>query len=94
MCIGKAAHIHSAAEGGPRGAGGLSPEERRSTANAIWLCSDHADLVDKNRGTDYPPGLLISYKDMHEARVARELGGVFESLGWVETSMPPVAKWP
>jgi hypothetical protein len=48
------------------------------------LCSDHASLVDKNRGTDYPPSLLLSYKALHEARIARELGGVYAPLGWVE----------
>lgn len=83
-CIGIAAHIYSASGGGPRGTGGLNQDELRSPANAIWLCSDHADLVDKNRGTDYPPSLLLSYKALHEARIARELGGVYAPLGWVE----------
>lgn len=84
VCTGKAAHIYSAAAGGPRGTGGLTPEERKSPANAIWLCGDHADLVDKNRGTDYPAELLLSYKALHEAQIARELGGLHARLGWVE----------
>jgi hypothetical protein len=83
-CIGVAAHIFSASAGGPRGTGGLTRNELSSPANSIWLCADHAALVDKNRGTDYPPGLLVSFKALHEARVARELRGVFARFGWVE----------
>jgi len=41
--------------------------------------------VDKNRGVDYPPSLLLSYKSLHEARIARELGGVYTALGWVNS---------
>jgi hypothetical protein len=85
-CTGRAAHIYSASAGkrAPRGSGGLSDEELKSLANAMWLCADHADLVDKNRGVDYPPGLLLSYKALHEARIARELGGIHTPLGWVD----------
>jgi energy-coupling factor transporter ATP-binding protein EcfA2 len=83
-CTGIAAHIYSASAGGPRGAGGLNPSELTSAANAIWLCAEHAGLVDKNRGADYPPQVLLSYKALHEARIARELGGVHASFGWIE----------
>ena len=41
-CIGIAAHIYAAAAGGPRGSNGLSKEELKSPANAVWLCEDHA----------------------------------------------------
>ena len=61
---GRAAHIFSAAERGPRGHGGLTAEQLRSESNAIWLCAEHADLVDKNRGESYPPALLLSYKHL------------------------------
>ncbi|MCA9421938.1 MAG: hypothetical protein KC592_13035 [Nitrospira sp.] len=73
----------SASGGGPRGRGGLSLSELKSPANAIWLCADHADLVDKKRGTDYPAGILLSYKSLHESRIARELGGIHTPLGWI-----------
>jgi hypothetical protein len=82
-CVGRAAHVYSASGGGPRGRGGLSPAELKSPANAIWLCADHADLVDKKRGTDYPAGILLSYKSLHESRIARELGGIYTPLGWI-----------
>jgi hypothetical protein len=43
---GKASHIFAASKRGPRGRGNLSPDEIRSAANGIWLCSQHADPVD------------------------------------------------
>lgn len=82
-CVGRAAHFYSASAAGPRGRGRLTSVEFQSPANAIWLCADHADLVDKKMGTDYPAGLLLSYKSLHESRIARELGGVHTPLGWI-----------
>jgi ABC-type Mn2+/Zn2+ transport system ATPase subunit len=81
---GKASHIFSASKGGPRGRGGLTPEEIKSANNAIWLCADHADLVDKNRGARYPSALLVSYKGLQEAKTAREQRGVFAPIGWFQ----------
>ena len=77
---GVASHIFSAAPGGPRGQGGLSKEDLSSLLNAIWLCATHADVVDKNRGAQYPPSLLLSFKDAHEARIVREQGGQGEQF--------------
>lgn len=79
---GQAAHIFSAAPGGPRGQGGLSEEELRSAQNAIWLCSDHAAFVDKYRGEGFSPEVLLSYKDLREAQVAREQCGLGPTIGW------------
>ena len=44
--IGVASHIYAASLGGPRGTGGLSFDQRRGVDNGIWLCADHAKLVD------------------------------------------------
>jgi hypothetical protein len=81
---GRAAHIFSAAERGPRGHGGLTVEQLRSASNAIWLCAEHADLVDKNRGVRYPAALLLSYKHLQEAKIAREQRGIFAPMGWFQ----------
>lgn len=81
---GVAAHIFSASPGGPRGSGGLNHGELRSTRNAIWLCADHARLIDTNRGASYPPALLLSYKALHEARISREQNGIYAPLGWFQ----------
>jgi len=83
--IGVAAHIYSAVAGGPRGSGGLTLEELASPANAIWLCANHAALIDKNEGADYSPGTLLSYKQLHEARIARELEGACSRFGWIDS---------
>ena len=83
-CIGIAAHIYAATAGGPRGSNDLSTEELKSPANAIWLCEDHASLIDKHKGLEYPRELLIGYKALHEARIAREFSGIHAPFGWVK----------
>lgn len=80
---GYAAHIYAASIGGPRGQGGLSNAELSSAGNGIWLCGNHAKLVDNNRGTLYPPETLHSYKALHEARVLSEHEGLYPPIGWL-----------
>lgn len=71
---GVAAHIYSASEGGPRGTNGSIPAERSKPENGIWLCAEHARLVDTNRGDRYPAEILRRYKYLHENRIAMEQG--------------------
>ncbi len=73
---GSASHIFSASADGPRGAGGLSGDERQSVENGIWLCALHARVVDANRGDKFPARLLRSFRDEHEARIAAENEGL------------------
>jgi len=80
---GEACHIYAAAEGGPRGQGNLTPEELIQPENGIWLCSDHATLVDSNSGRRYPPEVLLIYKRLQEARVQREQQGLYAPEGWL-----------
>lgn len=80
---GKASHIFSAAENGPRGRGGLTEKELKSPENCIWLCSEHAQIVDNNRGVAYPPEELLAYKALQEARISRERQGLFIPVGWL-----------
>lgn len=44
--IGTAAHICAAAPGGPRYDETMSPEERASVKNGIWMCRDHGKAID------------------------------------------------
>lgn len=44
--VGVAAHICTAAEGGPRYDPNMTPDERKSIDNCIWLCETHAHLID------------------------------------------------
>lgn len=71
--IGKAAHITAAASGGPRYNPNLTPAERKVISNAIHLCADCADLIDKNNGIDFPVELLVLWKETNEAEVWNEL---------------------
>jgi len=66
MYVGKAAHITAAAPGGARYVPSLTPDERSSVENGIFLCSNCADRIDKNQGVDFPVSLLKRWKDEHE----------------------------
>ena len=58
--IGEAAHIYSASVNGPRGQNGLLEEDLRSVSNGIWLCKNHARLVDVNSGEGFTASELVS----------------------------------
>ncbi len=66
----------------------MSPEERSSIGNAIWLCVDHARLIDRDEAT-YTAEVLRAMKRRHEAEVARavrtglgmDLGGGLLAIG-------------
>lgn len=59
--IGVGAHITAASHGGPRYDPSLSPEERSSITNGIWLCQSCAKLVD-NDSARYTTELLKGWK--------------------------------
>ena len=63
---GKAAHITAASPGGPRYDPELTPEQRSSSENGIFLCSTCAEMIDKNSGVDYPVELLKQWKIRHK----------------------------
>ena len=61
--IGVAAHICAAAQGGPRYDASMTPEERKSFENGIWLCQSCSKLIDTDI-TRYPKELLQSWKQL------------------------------
>ncbi len=71
--FGKVAHISAASEGGPRYDPSLTPEERSSIENAIFLCSNCADMIDKNNGVDYNNSVLKKWKEDHEREIRKRL---------------------
>jgi hypothetical protein len=73
LYIGKAAHISAAAEGGPRFDPDMSSEERCAITNAIFLCSNCADKIDKNNGADFSTAQLRQWKNTHEKWVGENL---------------------
>lgn len=59
--VGVGAHITAAAPGGPRFDALLTADERRSAANAIWLCNTCSRLVDNDVST-YTVAQLVQWK--------------------------------
>ena len=62
----------------------MSAQELKTAGNAIWLCADHARLVDNNRGAKFPAPLLLNYKSLHEARVSREQHNIYLPFTWLQ----------
>lgn len=75
--IGVAAHICAAAKGGPRYDESMTPQERKSFENGIWLCQPCSKLIDTDT-TRYTKEILQNWK-----RIAEEM-----SIMEVETSSP------
>jgi hypothetical protein len=70
--IGVAAHVTAASADGPRFDPSLTPDERRSAKNGIWLCQSCAKLVD-NDPIRYGADVLRQWKVLAEKSVAQEL---------------------
>jgi hypothetical protein len=70
--IGVAAHICAASPGGKRYVVSMSREERCHIDNAIWLCSNHAALIDRDDVT-YTIECLRAMKRTHEAACAENV---------------------
>ena len=85
VSTGVACHIYSAAEGGPRGQGNLDSDQLADIENALWLCANHARIIDANRGTDYPPERLFGFKMFHESLISLEQRGVAVGFGWLQS---------
>ena len=67
-----AAHICAAAQGGPRYDASMTPEERKSFENGIWLCQSCSKLIDTDI-TRYPKELLQSWKQLAEQTAILEV---------------------
>jgi hypothetical protein len=70
--VGVAAHITAASRGGPRYDERLTPEQRSSADNAIWMCQTHAKVIDDDTET-YTAELLRDWKRAAVARAERAL---------------------
>lgn len=80
LYIGKAAHITAAALNGPRYDHILTPEQRQSIENGIFLCSNCADMIDKNQGIDFPTPQIKEWKSKHESWARSNLNKSVTSL--------------
>jgi hypothetical protein len=71
---GIAAHISAASPGGARYDPNLSSEERSDIGNGIWLCQNHAKLIDDDE-LSYPTSSLREWKKTAEHMAALEARG-------------------
>jgi len=71
--VGVAAHITAASPGGPRYDATLSPDQRRSADNGIWLCATHGKMVDDDEG-HFTVEQLRRWKRTAEERAHEEVG--------------------
>jgi len=72
--VGIAAHIAAASKKGPRYDPNMTPENRKSALNGIWLCSVCAKLID-NDIDRYPKEVLLEWKSSAEEEAAAEIEG-------------------
>lgn len=87
--IGEAAHICAASKGGKRYDGSMTSEERKSVENCIWLCKNHARLIDTD-DKKYTVEVLKQWKKETEKYVSDV---VQESLKKYENSMFLFEEW-
>lgn len=72
VLVGEACHIQAASPGGPRYDPLMTPEERGSISNGIWLCRQHARLIDADEG-NYSAETLHRWKSAAEAGTYKSL---------------------
>jgi hypothetical protein len=94
--IGVASHITAASAGGPRFDSSLSPLERITSDNGIWLCQSCAKLIDSD-DIKYTVAVLAGWKVAAEQRTSHELIGIPEAeffpqaVSVIHTPIPRVA---
>lgn len=80
--IGEAAHIHAAAENGPRYDANMSKKERSSIDNGIWLCCNCSTRIDRDTNA-YSVEVLRDWKSKAEEKAFSELGKTFPNNDYV-----------
>ena len=88
--LGVAAHITAASAGGPRFDPNLTPGERSSLANGIWLCQNCAKLVD-NDPARFAAELLGAWRLAAEDRALQTVGKSAGGPGLAD--LRPADKW-
>lgn len=74
VSVGVAAHITASRANGPRYDPNLTPAERRSASNGIWLCQMCSRRIDVNKGVDHSIETLRQWKSAIEKKAAENLG--------------------
>lgn len=71
--IGEACHIYGAQPNSARYDNNMSDYVRSIITNAIWLCRNCHKKIDRDEQL-YPADLLLSWREIHEKKIASELG--------------------
>lgn len=85
VLLGEAAHITGERPGSARYDAAMTPEERDSPENLIYLCPDCHRLVDRSP-RDYPATRLHAYKQARERTARQDRAAVMSSIGAAELS--------
>jgi hypothetical protein len=89
--IGTAAHICAAAPGGPRYDAEMTPEERSSAKNGIWMCRDHGKAID-SPDPQFTVALLREWKKRAENESWRRVLRNEAAPGQGDTTEPQLAE--
>lgn len=77
--IGVAAHICAASKGGPRYEDSMTPSERSSIENGIWLCQNCAHLIDTNEEL-YTVQMLKDMKSKAETKAQHQISSNYAHI--------------
>lgn len=83
---GKVAHIAAASPGGPRYDTSMTPEERGSAQNLIYLCGSHHDAVDTQLEY-HTREFLLEAKRAHEVAVERAVRNALGEVTYAELTV-------
>ncbi|BCL29153.1 hypothetical protein GCM10017557_40120 [Streptomyces aurantiacus] len=78
--MGEAAHIYAASPRGPRYNASMTPHERKSIQNGVWLCKTCAKIIDAEEAA-YPPETLRVWKQHAEAGAVRDSAAAVDQTG-------------
>jgi len=84
--LGHAAHIHAASKGGPRYKPEMTQKERCAISNGIWLCANHATLIDADHG-QFSADTLMQWKKTAEAETYRQLRSLEKKVVDIPTTL-------
>ncbi|PEC09882.1 hypothetical protein [Bacillus toyonensis] len=82
VMTGEAAHITAASPNGPRYDPMMSPIERKSVSNGIWMCKKHARVIDVDK-TQYTVPELKKWKESHETKIKYQQQGIKINKGFL-----------
>lgn len=89
--LGEAAHICAASKEGPRYNMHMTASERKSIDNGIWMCRQHARLIDSDF-INYSPATLRQWKILTEEEVYSNLYHLESDTSKIPTTLVSIGK--